>query len=98
MLLISESGWGGDWGGGRCYLHTGSDDIHGVGEDGGSGRSQGPRDGLEDNVGALLRTQVRQPLWKPGRDNASRYKVPSTRPHNAFTAKTSPQPSAILDL
>lgn len=45
-------------GGGRTYLHSGADDVHGVGEDGGSGRSQGPRDSLEDDVRALLRTEV----------------------------------------
>ena len=94
LLLISESRAGRR----QCYLHTGSDDIHRVGEDGGSGCSQGPRDGLEDNVRALLRTQARQLLWNPGKDNASRYKVPSTYPHSVSTTKTSPQPSVISTL
>lgn len=94
LLLISELRAGRR----QCYLHTGSDDIHRVGEDGGSGCSQGPRDGLEDNVRALLRTQARQLLWNPGKDNASRYKVPSTYPYSASTTRTSPQPSVILGL
>lgn len=90
MLLMASlsQGWGGD----RYYLHTGSDDIHGIGEDGGSGCSQGPRDGLKDNVRALLRAQARQLLWNPGKDNASRYEVPPICPHDVCTTKTSPLP------
>lgn len=83
-----RQGWGGRW----YYLHTGSDDIHGIGEDGGSGCSQGPRDGLKDNVRALLRAQARQLLWNPGKDNASRYEVPPICPQRLYNRD---KPSAL---
>ncbi|KAL0590624.1 BEN domain-containing protein 2 [Plecturocebus cupreus] len=46
-LQVQEKGEGS----GQSYLHAGSYDIHGIGEDRGSGCSQGSRDGLKDNVG-----------------------------------------------
>lgn len=80
--LIWQLGREEDW----SYLYSGSDDIHGIGEDGSSGCSQRPRDGLKDNVRALLWAEGWELLWNRGKDSASRRELPAHVPLAASTS------------
>lgn len=90
--LIWQLGRGEDW----SYLYSGSDHIHGIGEDGSSGCSQRPRDGLKDNVRALLWAEGRELLWNRGKDSASRCEVPAHVPHAASTSWPNDDKISIL--
>ena len=82
LWLIWQLGREEDW----SYLYSGSDDVHGIGEDGSSGGSQRPRDGLKDNVRALLWAEGWELLWNRGKDSASGHEPPA---HVPLTASTS---------
>lgn len=50
------------------YLNPSSDDIHGVGECGSRGGGERPRDGLEEEMWAVLGGQAGELLWGWGRE------------------------------